>query len=361
VLSRGLLGGIGLAALCTGGRWVGVAVCGSLGGALGFASGRKADEVIYPYQAVLPGPAAVAARPVSPGTTSAIDFRVSPARRLMRADAGRVKETMGMLTSDTSSRTIRFDVNGRTVFVVPYERITALHYEQGLYPQRFLKRPSYYFTIHYSDSTGRPAFETIRLLSAGEVLPALDGLERATGHTVDRALTTRSFLGIPIRARVGAKVAVTDQAGQSIKGTIAELSSSSLALDTPSGAMRVFEAVEVQRIRLLYSPKHDALVGLSVGGGLGALMTLQAAGLGGCFSATRTSDCHVARVMGEVAAVTGGLGAVMGMTIGAARYPRNKAFDVYLGEARDRSGTAALTLVPLVTQARKGVVGAVRF
>ena len=66
-------------------------------------------------------------------------------------------------------------------------------------------------------------------------------------------------------------------------------------------------------------------------------------------------------VTAAVAAVTGGLGALIGMTVGALRYPLNKAFDVYLGDARGASKPSAITIAPQVGQARKGVLVSVRF
>ena len=119
--------------------------------------------------------------------------------------------------------------------MVPYERITAMHYEKAEYPRRFLRRSSFYLTVHYSDVAGRPAFETIRLLSERDALSALATLERDTGGTFDRSLATQSFLGIPIRAGIGARVAVTDQTGQATKGVITQLSASSLTLDESTG------------------------------------------------------------------------------------------------------------------------------
>ncbi len=107
--------------------------------------------------------------------------------------------------------------------------------------------------------------------------------------------------------------------------------------DESTGVPRAFDETSLRKIRLLYSPKHDALVGLGTGAALGAFGVYVSAGLGGCFSPTgHTSDCHVLEV---TAAVGGGLGAAIGMTIGAFRYPFNNAFDVYRGDARGASST----------------------
>ena len=258
---RGIVWGTGLAVYCSGQGWVGIAVCGPVGVGFGYASSHRAVEVLFPYHAVLPsaeeqaispGSRAAEATPEAPSRSAlAAESRFADARRLIRTGAGRVKDVTGVLISDSRGRKIQFDVDGRAAFAIPYERITAMHYEAGEYPTRFLRRSNFYLTVHYSDAAGEAAFETVRLLSARDILPALGTLERDTGLTIDRTLATRAFLGIPVRALVGARVAVTDQTGQTTKGTITQLSTSSLALDESAGAPRVFEEGDVRKIRLL--------------------------------------------------------------------------------------------------------------
>jgi hypothetical protein len=273
-----------------------------------------------------------------------------------------VKEVAGVLVSDSKGKQIRLEAAERPFYVVPFDRITAMHYEKAEYPRRFLRRSSFYLTVHYSDVDGRPAVETIRLLSERDALSAIATLERDTGGTFERSIATQSFLGIPIRAGIGARVAVTDQAGHTTKGTIAGLSAVSLALEESTGPPRVFDETSLRKIRLLYSPKHDALVGLGFGAAFGASAIYYSAALSGCFSQTgHTDDCHVLQVAAAVAAVGGGLGALIGMTIGSLRYPSNKAFDVYRGDARGASRTSAITIAPQVARARKGVLVSVAF
>jgi hypothetical protein len=301
---------------------------------------------------------ALAQVPADPPTV----WRLGGARSTTPTGPGRVKEVAGVLVSDSAGKQLRLDAAGRALFVVPYARITAMHYEQADYPRRFLRRSSFYVAIHYLDVAGLPAFETIRLLSKRDALAALATLERDTGLTVDRSLTAQSFLGVPIRARVGARVAVTDQSGQTTEGVIAQLSPSSLTLDESTGVPRILSEASLRKIRLLYSPKHDALVGLGTGAAVGAFGVWVSAGLGGCFSPTgHSGDCHVPRVAAAVAAVGGGLGALMGMTIGAVRYPFSNAFDVYRGDLREARRLSLVTIAPQVSQARKGVIVLVRF
>lgn len=117
------------------------------------------------------------------------EWRLTGVRRATPTGPGRVKEVEGALISDAVRREIRFKATEHTGFVVPYDRIDALHYEEAKYPQRFLRRSSFYLTVHYSDADGRQAFETIRVLSERDALSALATLERdtfsPTGRTGD--------------------------------------------------------------------------------------------------------------------------------------------------------------------------------
>lgn len=290
------------------------------------------------------------------------EWRLTGARRAAPTGPGHLKEVEGVLVSDVVGQEIRFEASGPDGFVVPYDRINALHYEESKYPQRFLRRSSFYLTVHYSDADGRPVFETIRLLSERPALSAIATLERDTGSTFDRSLATRSFLGISIRAGVGARVGITDQMGQTTKGVISHVSASFLTLDESTGVERVFGETSLREIRLLYSPKHDALVGLAVGATVGASGVYFSAGLSGCFSETsQKSDCHVLRAAAAAAGVGGGLGALIGMTIGALRYPFNHAFDVYRGDVRNASRRPSITIGPQISRERKGAFVSVVF
>jgi len=198
-------------------------------------------------------------------------------------------------------------------------------------------------------------------LSEDDALAAIAIFEQQTGHHVERSPATQSFLGIPNRARAGAHVAVIDHQGETLIGTVAELSASALTLDASSGGARLFEATSVRRIRLLYSPKHDALVGFGVGAGFGIFAVYLSAGLGGCFNEGRTSDCPVARTMAGAVAVGGGAGALIGATIGAVRYAWNNAFDVYRAQPSVGSGRHEFAIMPQLEKTRKALTVSVRF
>lgn len=303
--------------------------------------------------------AALPAR-AQPGADAQKSWRLDGPRSVTPAGPGRVKEVSGVLVSDPAGREIWLDAAGRDVFRVPYDRIVAMHYERAGYPRRFLRRSSFYVVVHYTDAAGRPASETVRILSERDALAAVDTFQQHTGRGVERSVTGESFLGIPIRARVGTRVAVTDSAGEAVKGTIAELSSSSVTLSQSDGGDRAFDAKDVQRIRLLYSPRHDALVGFSGGAALTVFSVWLSAGLSGCYTSP-TSDCHVARAMIGGAVIGGGVGALIGTTVGSIRYPFNHAFDVFRAGSASASRSPVVTIAPQFGSSRRAVVVALIF
>ena len=296
-----------------------------------------------------------------PGADARTEWRLGGARSATPTGPGHLKEVAGVLIVDRAAGQIRLETAGRVVFLVPQDRIAALHYEESDYPRRFLWRSSHYLTVHYTNPAGKPAFETIRFSSERDALTAIAILEQHTGHSVDRSPATESFLGIPNRARAGARVAVIDRKGETFMGTVAELSASALTLDATGGRARVFDATSVRQIRLLYSPKHDALVGFGMGAGLAIFAVYVSAGVAGCFAEGSSGDCPVARTMAGAAAAGGGVGALIGATIGAVRYPVNNAFDVYRAQPSVASGRPAVAIMPQLEKTRRGVTVSVRF
>lgn len=285
-------------------------------------------------------------------------WRLGGARSATPSGPGRLKEVRGVLVSDAGSRQIRFEADGRTTSVIPYERIVAMHYERAQYPRRFLRRSSFYLTVHYSDVVGSPASETVRLLSERDALAAMATLTRDTGGTFHRSAAARSFLGVPIRAGVGTRVVITDQVGRTTKGVMTQLSAASLTLNESPGVVRVFEDASIRKIRLLYSPKRNALVGFGFGAGIGAFSgAIVGAGAG---SGCGPEGCHVLAGAALGAGVAGGVGTLIGVTIGAMRYPFNDAFDVYRGDTRDVS-TTSVAIAPQLTRVHKSVLVSVRF
>jgi hypothetical protein len=252
------------------------------------------DKMVSAVPSSLAQAPARGARPViSPHAES----RFPDARLVSRHAGGRVDEVTGVLISDPEGREVRFEVGDRAVFAIPYDRITAMHYEEAKYPPRFLHRSSSYLTVHYSDSAGQDKFESVRLLSERDEPTVLATLETDTGLKIDR--TVSMLLGLPmyVAAPTAAQTAarsfadlqgrlkadqtvyvqtaeVEDAPGRGIKGKVLELSGPTLRL-LVNGQRRELSERDV----LVVSERdHNsarkgagigALIGLAVGVGLG--------------------------------------------------------------------------------------------
>jgi hypothetical protein len=233
--------------------------------------------------------------------------RFAEGRRVIRSAGGHVEEVAGLLASDVQTREIRFDVESRAAFAVPYSRITSLHYERSVDPSKWgwpMKDTNHYLTVHYMDAAGHATVETVRL-SERDVTRTLEALETDTGLKIDRSAAKQSFQGIPIRAAIGDRVAVTDRSGRAVEGMIAQLSPSSLELYGPGATPWVFNAATTTRIRRSRSKPRDAFVGFLIGAiAGGAAGGLAGAGIGGNARAAFAG----ASVLGGF---LGGLGAAM--------------------------------------------------
>jgi hypothetical protein len=128
-------------------------------------------------------------------------------------------------------------------------------------------------------------------------------------------------------------------------------------LDESTGVSRIFDETNLRKIRLLYSPKRYALVGLGAGAAGGALVGAGLVGLGGC----PEEGCPRLEAAAVWAGIFGGLAALIAPTAGAVRYPFNHAFDVYRGDADSASGTSAIAVAPQVTPTRTGVLVSLSF
>ena len=282
-------------------------------------------------------------------------FRLSGARSATPTGPGRLEEVRGVLISDPVAREIRLESDGREVFRLPYDRIVALHSERAGYPRRWLRLASFYLVVHYTARDGTPAAETIRILSERDALDATAVLGRHTGLGVERSTAFQSFLGVPIRARIGTRLAVTDATGTAVQGTLASLSPTSITLTGLEGGDHTFDADGIRRIRLLYSPRRDALKGFSLGAAFTVFSVWLSAGLSGCYN-EGDSDCPVAKAMIGGAAIGGGIGALVSTTFGAMRYPFNQAFDVFRADPARASRGPALGLAPQLGVSRGAVV-----
>jgi hypothetical protein len=155
---------------------------------------------------------------------------------------GGVDEARGTLISDTQAKRLRFEVGGRSLFDVPFDRLRAGRYEQSRYPPRSFRRSGHYLTLHYIRDTGEPAFDVFRLPGGAAV--DLTAFERDTGISIERGPAATSFLGLPVHLAVGTRVQVTNDAGARVQGKVVHLSSSSIDLGAPGR----FDVASVRQI-----------------------------------------------------------------------------------------------------------------
>ncbi len=291
--------------------------------------------------------------------TAAGDFQSSDARSVAPSGPGRLKQSSGTLVLDARLQQVVFTRSASPIFVVPFDRITLLHYEESKYPSRRFWRGNYFIGIYYTDDRGEPVTATLRFLSRERAQTALAAFRRTTGLDLDRTLATRSFASIPIRAGVGAKVVVTDVNGIAHKGRIAKLSPEAVDVTDRHGEQRRFDRTNLSRMRWQYDGSHSAKVGFAWGAAFGIYAVWLSSALGGC--GEPEANCHVAGAMALSAAMFGGAGAGLGAALGAIRYPFNGVYDVYRGTAIVAPRRSGVTLTPEITASRSGVVMSVGF
>ena len=160
----------------------------------------------------------------------------------------------------------------------------------------------------------------------------------APAPAAGQEIRANSFEQIRMIARLGDTVAVTDRSGRKVKGKLADLSDSSLAI--LSGTIRrEFKETDVMTLsqRQNGSPGTGAKWGLAIGGGIGLL----GIATGGC-----EYECGY---LALGAAFYAGVGAGIGAGIGALTHSDHVIY------SRPGSATAAhLTLAPVVSRERKG-------
>ena len=155
-----------------------------------------------------------------------------------------------------------------------------------------------------------------------------------------------SFDQLNTRLKVGDTVWVTDAQGREIKGQIRELGPSALTLDSADTTTLDADAVRLVAQRKGHPVGRGALYGLI--GGAAAGVILGATGVVSCEDCANSSSGKDALRAGLALGVVGaGLGAV----IGAARPGK----EVVVYRAPGASGSARLSLAPVITPRTKGV------
>jgi hypothetical protein len=146
-----------------------------------------------------------------------------------------------------------------------------------------------------------------------------------------------TFDQLRVLIRPGDTLTITDASGERVRGKLADLSATTLVLDL-SGLHRTLQVTEVDVIqkRGPDSLKNGALTGLAVGAGL----------FGVAIGAATRSGTYAA----VGALFYGGIGAGIGAGVDALIEGQRVIY------ARSASSTTRLSLAPIVTSSRKGVL-----
>jgi hypothetical protein len=157
----------------------------------------------------------------------------------------------------------------------------------------------------------------------------------------------KSFDQLNTRLKPGDTVWITDAQGREVKGKILELHDASIALDSNGQTTLQVDSVRLVQ-RSTKSVGKAALWGMLVGGvAFPALAALGAAGGSHCEYECLPTGVVVITLAGIGAGIGAGLGAVHGAVHPAGRE------EVY--RAPGASGTARLSVAPVITPRTKGV------
>jgi hypothetical protein len=175
-------------------------------------------------------------------------------------------------------------------------------------------------------------------------IAALIILVAATAEAQELAGT---FDQLRVLVKPGDKLTVTDGSGQRVEGRVSSLSSSALDLIV-SGRPRQFLSTDIDTIekRGPDSLKNGALIGLAIGGGIGAAGMIALAG---------TAEEHAGALVAMGVLIYGGIGAGIGTGFDALIEDRRVIY------ARSRSAGATLTVAPMLGRSHKGVRVSLRF
>lgn len=174
-------------------------------------------------------------------------------------------------------------------------------------------------------------------------IAALIILAAATAEAQELAGT---FDQLRVLVKPGDTLTVVDDSGRRVEGKVSSLSASALSL-TVSGAPRQFLSTEVDTIekRGPDSLKNGALIGLAIGGGIGAA---------GMIALAATADNPAAMAAVGIL-MYGGIGAGIGTGVDALIEGRRVIY------ARSGSAGNTLTVAPMLGGSRKGVRVSLRF
>jgi len=156
-----------------------------------------------------------------------------------------------------------------------------------------------------------------------------------------------TFDQLRVLVKPGDTLTVIDGSGQRVEGKVLSLSSSALDL-TVSGKPRQFFSTDIDTIekRGADSLKNGALIGLAIGGGIGAA---------GMIALAATAEDNVAGFVAVGVLMYGGIGAGIGTGFDALIEGRRVIY------AKSGSAGSRVTVAPMFTGSRKGVRVSLRF
>lgn len=175
-------------------------------------------------------------------------------------------------------------------------------------------------------------------------IAALIVLAAATAEAQELAGT---FDQLRVLVKPGDTLTVVDDSGRRVEGKVSSLSASVLSM-TVAGTPRQFLDSEVNRIekRGPDSLRNGALIGLAIGGGIGAA---------GMIALAVTAESHPGAFVATAALMYAGIGAGIGTGIDALIEGRRVIY------ARSGSPRSSLMVAPLLGRTRKGVRVSLRF
>lgn len=161
-----------------------------------------------------------------------------------------------------------------------------------------------------------------------------------------------SFDALTGRIQVGQRIHVTDATGREIAGRLERLSSDSLVLKARD--LQTFAAADVRQVRARDrdSLKNGTLIGLGIGGGLGAAWCIGAI-------ADDSGDIDAPVECAEGFTVFPGLGALIGLAVDAVIPGRMRV--VYQASLPPGPSRPSALIVPLVSPRAKGLAVSITF
>lgn len=183
-------------------------------------------------------------------------------------------------------------------------------------------------------------------------LVVLVGWVLATAAPASAQEPAASFDALAGRVHIGQVIWVTDATGREARGRLEQLSRDGLVVKT--NGSETFAAADVRRVRARDrdSLKNGTLIGLGIGGGMGAAWCIGAL-------ADDSGDIDAGVECAEGLTVFPGLGALIGLAVDAAIPGKMRV--IYQASSSDGAPGARLLVAPLVSSRVKGVAVSFRF